>query len=270
MEIRNSITGQFAVNQGIQNTGRIDAKENAPINTSDSFGRASSEKMNLIDPASVGEIKASVETGLKITDLAAVAAQTTLEAALRMSGSQAAAFPGLIQAMKIKDDYTGWHVQRVADMSLNLAEALNLPPEETAEIHKAAALHDVGKIMTPISILNKPGALSDEEFGIMKQHAADTEKLLTGVTGCVDKSIIDTAKSHHERWDGKGYPNGLKGEQIPLGARIIAIADTYDAITSDRPYRKGAPKEKALEIINQNSGTQFEPKLVEAFMKMMN
>ncbi|MCE1248385.1 MAG: HD-GYP domain-containing protein [Firmicutes bacterium] len=266
MQISNISNTRFSRIQ----TDSADRTGSSPIvQTGESIGSVYSGKMDLINPAQIREIKQTDPAPVKAADLASIAARTALEATLKMSGTAAAAFPGLIQAIKIKDDYTGWHVDRVAKMSGDLAKAINLPPEEQATVNQAAVLHDVGKILTPISVLNKPGALTDEEFTIMKQHAADTEKLLSGVKGCVDQKVISAAKSHHERWDGKGYPCGLKGEEIPVGARIIALADTYDAITSDRPYRKGAPKEKALEIMAQNSGTQFDPKLLDAFLKMM-
>lgn len=176
----------------------------------------------------------------------------------------------LAQAIEAKDPYTRGHVNRVADYATRLARALKLPTGEVSRIEKAAILHDVGKIATPEHILNKPGRLTDEEFAIMKDHVVESRKMLSSVTYGIDKKTKNYVAYHHERWDGKGYPKGLKGDQIPLGAQVIAVADTYDAMTSDRPYRKGFASEEALKRLIDSAGTQFNPKILHTFFELMD
>lgn len=176
----------------------------------------------------------------------------------------------LAQAIEAKDPYTRGHVNRVADYSVKLAKSLKVPASEVIRIEKAAILHDVGKIATPEHILNKPGRLTDEEFTIMKEHVVESRKLLSEITGGIDDQIKNYVSYHHERWDGMGYPRGLKGDQIPLGAQIIAVADTFDAMTSDRPYRKGFSSEEALKRLIDSAGTQFNAKLLYKFFEIMD
>jgi HD-GYP domain-containing protein (c-di-GMP phosphodiesterase class II) len=134
-------------------------------------------------------------------------------------------------------------------------------------VFRAGTLHDVGKIGVPDSILKKPGRLEPEEARIMETHPVLGEAIVAKVPQL--KDLLPGVRHHHERWDGAGYPDGLAGEAIPLIARLIALADTYDAMTSDRPYRKGLPVEVALTEISRSSGIQFEPALAEAFVEMM-
>ncbi|MFP4499052.1 MAG: GAF and HD-GYP domain-containing protein [Vulcanimicrobiota bacterium] len=175
----------------------------------------------------------------------------------------------LAQTIEAKDEYTRGHVRRVSDYAIQLARAIKMPVDEVARIEKAAILHDIGKIATPERVLNKPGRLSDEEFAIMKHHVVESRKMLSDLTLSLDSKVKDYVGYHHERWDGKGYPKGLKGEQIPLGAQIIAVADTFDAMTSDRPYRKGFTPEEALRRLVDTAGSQFNPKVLNAFFYMM-
>jgi len=176
----------------------------------------------------------------------------------------------LAQAIEAKDPYTRGHVNRVADYSIRLGKALKLPPSEIVRVEKAAILHDVGKIATPEHILNKPGRLTDEEFAIMKEHVVESRKLLSEISGGIDEKIKNYVGYHHERWDGKGYPRGLRGDQIPMGAQIIAVADTFDAMTSDRPYRKGFSFEEALKRLVDSSGTQFSSNVLNRFFELMD
>ncbi len=235
----------------------------------DNFNASTNEDLNLIDPAKITIKPTSSVDSLKASDYAGKSAAVALEAALGIAGSPAKAFPGMLQALQIKDDYTRWHVKRVADYSRDIAKALGLPSSEVNRIHKAAVLHDIGKIRTPDDILKKPGKLDDDEFKIMRQHAAEGRNILSQLKGGVDKKILDYVGYHHERWDGKGYPDGLKGDRIPIGAQVIAVADTYDAMTSDRPYRKGMPGEEALSLMAQGSGTQFSPVVLKKFLEIM-
>ncbi|MGE5596203.1 MAG: HD-GYP domain-containing protein [Hyphomicrobiales bacterium] len=170
----------------------------------------------------------------------------------------------LVAALDVRDQETRGHSVRVATHSLDIARMLGIKDEqELATIYRGALMHDVGKIGVPDAILLKPARLTDEEWEFMRRHPAMGYKILAQVP-----YLRPTAKivlAHHERWDGDGYPRRLKGEEIPLGARIFAICDTYDAIISDRPYRKGQTPDAALEEILRCAGTQFDPKVVEAF-----
>ena len=169
-------------------------------------------------------------------------------------------------ALDAKDTYTHGHSHRVTLYSLILAKALNLDDELLEEIETAGLLHDIGKIGIPEDILCKPGKLTDEEYQIIQQHAPGGKKILNSIPGL--KNVALWISCHHEKWDGRGYPNGLKGEEIPLASRILAVADTYDAMTSNRSYRKGLPHEVAVEEIKNCSGTQFDADVIEVFMKI--
>ena len=169
-------------------------------------------------------------------------------------------------ALDAKDPYTHGHSLRVTLYSLILANELNLDDEVLEEIETAGLLHDIGKIGIPQNILCKPGKLTDEEFEIMKSHPVQGEKMIGNIKKL--KSIANWLKTHHERWDGRGYPLGLQGEDIPISARIIAIADTYDAMTSTRSYRKALEHEVAIEEIKKCAGSQFDPTLAELFVKL--
>ena len=149
--------------------------------------------------------------------------------------------------------------------SLILAKNLNLDDTTLEEIETAGLLHDIGKIGIPQKILCKPDKLTDEEYEVMKSHPARAEKMLMGIKKLT--VVSNWLRCHHERWDGKGYPYGLKGEEIPISGRIIALADTYDAMTSTRSYRKALSHETASEEIKRCAGTQIDPVLAELFIK---
>ena len=167
-------------------------------------------------------------------------------------------------ALDAKDPYTHGHSYRVTLYSMILAKKLNSSDQFMEEIETAGLLHDIGKIGIPQSILCKPGKLTEEEYEIMKTHPAQAEKIIMDVKQL--HIISDWLRSHHERWDGNGYPEGLKGEEIPLSARIIALADTYDAMTSTRSYRAAMTHETAIEEIKRCAGTQFDPRLAQLFI----
>lgn len=167
-------------------------------------------------------------------------------------------------ALDAKDQYTHGHSLRVTVYSLALAKTLNLPDDILEEIETAGLLHDIGKIAIPEKILCKPGKLTDEEYEIIKRHPEMGEKLVNSIEKL--KLISNWLKCHHERYDGKGYPDGLSGEQIPISARIISIADTYDAMTSDRSYRKALSHDVAMDEIRRCAGSQFDPNLTEIFI----
>jgi HD-GYP domain-containing protein (c-di-GMP phosphodiesterase class II) len=169
------------------------------------------------------------------------------------------------QAVELRDLYTGGHTQRVTRFALLLADAFNLPITERRKIEIGTALHDIGKIGVPDAILHKPGRLTSQEFEQMKTHAAKGA-MLQNIPDL--EPILPMVRNHHERWDGQGYPDGLAGEQIPFPARIVALADAFDAMTSDRPYRRGMPVDKAFAELQDHAGKHFDPACVEAFLRM--
>ncbi|MGB2631178.1 MAG: HD domain-containing phosphohydrolase [Candidatus Omnitrophota bacterium] len=176
----------------------------------------------------------------------------------------------LAAAIDARDTYTRGHTERVTHYALAIANELEGIPEAQAyenfkeTLHVASLLHDVGKIGVPDSILNKKSQLTKEEYERIKEHSVTGAAILSPIKELGD--IANEVKAHHEKYDGTGYPDGLKGEAIPFIARIIAVADTFDAITSDRPYRQKGMEEVAVQIIKDNSGTQFDPILVSAFL----
>jgi HD-GYP domain-containing protein (c-di-GMP phosphodiesterase class II) len=173
----------------------------------------------------------------------------------------------ILKALDCKDSYTFGHSMRVAYFSLVTGREAGLSEHDIQELELSALFHDIGKIGTPDAVLNKPARLSEDEFLIMKQHPEKSYEILKEFPHF--EKIAVNAGSHHERYDGKGYPHGLKGEDIPVAGRIILIADTFDAMTSTRTYRKGLPYEVAFEELLQFAGTQFDPNLVKLFIQGM-
>lgn len=173
----------------------------------------------------------------------------------------------LAEAVEKRDPYTGGHVRRVVLYSVLLGHEMGLSQEQLDRLRIASTLHDVGKIAVPDEVLRKPGPLDDDELGIMKRHTLDGAEILSRIPELRD--VLPGVRSHHERLDGQGYPDGLTAEQIPLSARIIAVADTFDAMTSSRPYRMALKPEVAVAEVRQGSGTQFCPEVVGAFEKLV-
>ena len=169
----------------------------------------------------------------------------------------------LSRLMQANDPYLDGHSGRVARHAVRIARGLSLPADEVRRIRTAAELHDVGKLETPREILHNPSRLSDEEYELIKRHASRGAEMLDGIT---DPRIVAMVRHHHERMDGSGYPDGRAGDDIPLGARIIAVADTYDAITSVRPYRRAAPHKRAIDVLGTESGKQLDAAVVTAFL----
>jgi putative nucleotidyltransferase with HDIG domain len=178
-----------------------------------------------------------------------------------------ATLEGWSRALDLRDQDTEGHTLRVTVMTENLARALGVSNEDLIDIHRGALLHDIGKIGIPDNILLKPGSLSDSEWAIMCEHPMIAYNLISPIAFL--KGAIDIPYCHHEQWNGSGYPRGLKGEQIPLAARIFSIVDVWDALRSDRPYRKAWPERRVRMYLRERSGKHFDPKVVEAFMELL-
>lgn len=174
---------------------------------------------------------------------------------------------GWSAALDLRDKETEGHSRRVTEQTVLLAERLGVPNEQLVHVRRGALLHDIGKMGVPDSVLLKPGPLDDEEWALMKRHPELAYQLLQPI-GFM-RAALDIPYCHHERWDGSGYPRGLKGEEIPFSARIFAVVDVYDALTSERPYRAAWTRERALSHISALSGVHFDPQVVDEFMAMM-
>ncbi len=172
----------------------------------------------------------------------------------------------LANAIEARDEYTRGHSERVTEYSVKMAERMFFPSKEIEKIRYAALLHDIGKIKVKEEILNKPGRLTSEEYQIITEHPVFGAKIMSPVPEF--REILPYMYHHHEKFASGGYPDGVKGDSIPLAARIIAVADTFDAMTSDRPYRNALSIEIAVEEINKNSGVQFDPRIVKVFNEL--
>jgi HD-GYP domain-containing protein (c-di-GMP phosphodiesterase class II) len=170
-----------------------------------------------------------------------------------------ATIEGWSRALDLRDKETEGHTKRVTEITLRLAQLFGMNDRELVQIRRGALLHDIGKLGVPDGILLKPGSLSDEEWIVMRKHPQFAFDMLAPIQYL--KPALDIPYCHHEKWDGTGYPRGLKGDQIPLTARIFAIVDVWDALTSDRPYRPAWPEEKVLAHIRSLSGTHFDPQV---------
>jgi putative nucleotidyltransferase with HDIG domain len=176
-----------------------------------------------------------------------------------------ATIEGWSRALDLRDRETEGHTRRVTDLTLRLARKIGLSESRLVLIKRGALLHDIGKMGIPDDILHKPDELSEEEQQIMRQHPQLAYDMLEPIAYLRD--ALNIPYCHHEKWDGSGYPRGLSGTQIPLEARLFAIVDVWDAITTDRPYRRGWPVQKALEYMQEQSGKYFDPQLVEIFLQ---
>ncbi len=185
-----------------------------------------------------------------------------------LEASQAEVLERLAQAAEFRDDDTGQHTRRVGDMAALLAQQLGFEPEHVELLRRAAPLHDVGKIGISDTILLKPGKLTNEEFDTIKTHTLIGAQLLREGSSPLIALAERIARSHHERFDGRGYPDGLAGEAIPLESRIVAVADVFDALTHERPYKRAWPVKEAVAEIQKSAGTQFDPRVVEAFLQV--
>jgi putative two-component system response regulator len=185
----------------------------------------------------------------------------------RLSDAYEATIEGWSHAMDLRDRETEGHSRRVTELSIKLAQAMGMSEEEILHMRHGALLHDMGKIGIPDSILHKTNDLTEQEWAIMRQHPRFAFDMLNSIEYLRD--ALEIPYFHHEKWDGSGYPQGLKGEQIPIAARIFAVADVWDALTSDRPYRPAWSQESALHYIREQSGKHFDPQVVELFFKVI-
>ena len=215
------------------------------------------------------EIRARVNTIIRLNRYRKLMKQQAdlLQAHHELQDAYEATLKGWVRALDFRDNETGDHSRRVTLLTVELARLMGMSDSELIHVRRSALLHDIGKIGVPDHILHKPGPLTEDEWVIMRKHPQFAHDMLAPIEYL--RSALDIPFCHHERWDGTGYPRGLKGEQIPLIARIFAVVDVWDALSSDRPYRKAWPYEKIVEHMRQQSGTHFDPKAVELFLQMM-
>jgi HD-GYP domain-containing protein (c-di-GMP phosphodiesterase class II) len=178
-----------------------------------------------------------------------------------------AAIEGWARALDLREHETGGHARRVTELAQRLGQRLGLGAEALENLRHGALLHDVGKIGVPDAVLSKPGPLDDEEWTEMRKHTVLGHELLIGLPGLREATAV--VRSHHERWDGRGYPDGLAGTAIPELARIFAVVDVYDALRSDRPYRRAWTEAEVLAFLRDERGRQFDPEVVDAFIDML-
>jgi HD-GYP domain-containing protein (c-di-GMP phosphodiesterase class II) len=212
-----------------------------------------------VAPGSVHEIQELMRWFNEAAAAIASARENLVHAYLEFVGS-------LAHALDARDPYTAGHSQRVSDYSCATADVMDLSKDEVNTIQVGALLHDIGKLGIPDGILRKAGPLTQEEEDLIREHPVIGRRILEGVHGF--EQYLSIVELHHENWDGTGYPHGLKGDATPLEARIVKVADAYDAMTSDRPYRKGMSHEAALRILRANVGTQLDPDVFEAFARL--
>lgn len=220
----------------------------------------------LTKPVNPALVLARVRTHLTLADQRRACEQRVHERTAELEEAQRAAIFMLGDAGHYNDTDTGVHIWRMAAYSGALARAAQWPVDRAHLLELAAPMHDTGKIGIPDSVLKAPRKLSSEEWEVMKTHADIGYQILSKSQSPLFQLAAEVALSHHERWDGGGYPHGLAGENIPQSARIVAIADVFDALTMKRPYKAAWPVEKALAVLHEDAGTHFDPALVELFL----
>lgn len=224
----------------------------------------SAEKTGILPEASLGlSSTTEIRELLEAYTRAAVAARNARH---KLQSAYVEFIGSLANALDARDGYTSGHSERVSQYSIATAAALGLNIDHVAQIRIGALLHDIGKIGIPDSVLQKPGRLTAEEFALVREHPVIGRRILEGVEGFAP--YLDAVELHHENWDGSGYPRRQSGEQTPIDARIIHVSDAYDAMTSHRSYRRGLTHEQAIEELMRCAGTQFDPRIVEAFVKL--
>lgn len=220
-------------------------------------------------PVSPSIVLARVKAQLALYDQARHLEELVQERTQELNDTRVEIIRRLGRAAEFKDNETGMHVIRMSWFSRFLAEQLGKDDAWCELLYNAAPMHDIGKIGIPDRVLLKPGKLDDEEWDIMKKHAEYGAEIIGEHPSPLLQLAKEVAITHHEKWDGSGYPNGLSGEDIPLSARIIAIADVFDALTSERPYKKAWPEEKAITLLQSEAGSHFDPQLVPLFIECL-
>jgi len=220
-------------------------------------------------PVSPPIVKARVSTQLALYDLNRELERKVQERTAELNRTRLEIIRRLGRAAEFKDNETGLHVVRMSYYAKLIAQAAGFNDEHAELLLNAAPMHDIGKIGIPDNILRKPGKLDDEEWEMMRQHTKFGAEILGDQDSVLLQLAREIALSHHEKWNGKGYPNGLAGAEIPLESRIVAIADVFDALTNERPYKKAWPIEEAVALIERESGEHFDPALVDAFLKAL-
>lgn len=230
----------------------------------------------LSKPLDSSELLFRVETHLQTRSLytkmqgdAGILERRVEERTRELEEAQIETLQRLALTAEYRDDETGQHAERIGMLAANLAQALGRPREEVRLVRLAAPLHDIGKIGIPDRVLTKPGKLSYAEFAIMKSHTIIGGEILSGSRNAVLQMARQIALSHHERWDGTGYPQAISGELIPMAARITAIADVFDALTHARPYKEALPLDEAMKILAEERAKHFDPALVQAFLPLL-
>ncbi len=222
---------------------------------------------NAVHTGKLPELEGQPSSILEIQELAEIynrAAISVRSAGERLEGAYLEFVGSLANALDARDGYTSGHSTRVSQLSCAVASALQLGEDEAERIRIGALLHDVGKIGIADCVLQKPGHLTEDEFAIVKQHPVIGRRILEGVQGFAP--YLGAVEFHHENWNGSGYPKGQSGTETPIDARIIHVSDAYDAMTTDRSYRRGMTQEKAISILIENAGIQFDPEIVEVFV----
>ena len=220
-------------------------------------------------PANLENLEPQLSSIVEIQELAEIynrAAISVRASGERLESAYLQFVGSLASALDARDQYTAGHSRRVSELSCAVASALQMPEQSVEQIRVGALLHDIGKIGVADSVLQKPGRLTAEEFAQVKQHPVIGRRILEGVGGFAD--YLPAVELHHENWDGTGYPKGLRGCETPTDARIIHVADAYDAMTTNRSYRSGMTHEAAIAELMKYSGIQFDPEIVAAFVKL--
>ena len=215
------------------------------------------------------EIRARVNSIIRLNRYRKLMKQQAdlLQAHHELQDAYEATLKGWVRALDLRCNETGDHSRRVTLLTVELARLMGINEDELVHVRRSALLHDIGKMAVPDSILHKPGPLTEAEWDIMRKHPQFAIEMLEDIEYLRPALVIPS--NHHERWDGTGYPRAIKGEEIPLAARIFAVVDVWDALSSDRPYRKAWSYEKIVEHLREQSGTHFDPKVVALFLQMM-
>ncbi len=221
-------------------------------------------------PVSAPVVKARVRTHISLQNQRRLLNEEVKKQTKNLEETRFEILRLLGRAAEYKDNETGLHIIRVSHYAKILAKKMDLPEQYCENIYYAAAMHDVGKIGTPDAVLKKQGKLNKQEWEIMKQHALIGAEIIGQHNDPLLQMAYNIPLTHHEKWNGSGYPRGLQGEEIPLEGRIVAIADVFDALTSERPYKKAWTVDDAMELITREAGKHFDPKLVKHFQEALS